>query len=249
MIDVMSGRCVSIHQPAFLPWLGYFERILNSDLHIVLDHVQYEKNSFINRNKIKTPQGSIWLTVPVTTKGKFGSNPICDLKISQHNPWQKKHLKAIMFNYAKAPFFMNYSDFLQDMFSRSWENIADLNLHFIHFALRELKITTPLIRSSEMQPKNAKSELVLELCQKSKATKYLSGVLGKDYLDVKTFLEKGIEVEFQDYKHPQYRQLHGPFDSHLSILDLLLNYGPNSRDILTSASGGEPMRKESKYEN
>ena len=219
---------VSINQPAYLPWLGYFDRIAKSDLHIVLDHVQFEKNSFVNRNRIKTANGLVWLTVPVRTKGKFGELPISEVSIDNSASWRRKHWKSLQLNYARAPHFGDYRGFLEEAYSKLWVSLLELNMHFIRFLLEKLDIQTPLVFSSSLKPQETKSRLVLELCQKAGATQYLSGSLGRDYLDLPSFRDQGIEVEFQDYEHPEYPQLHGPFAGHLSTLDLLLNCGKES---------------------
>jgi hypothetical protein len=235
---VAKSLIVSINQPAYLPWLGYFERIARSDLHVVLDHVQFEKNSFVNRNKIKTTQGPTWLTVPVLTKGKFGSNPITELQIDGRSGWNKKHWKTISMNYSKTLFFERYRGFFEPMFEQDWVKLVDLNMHFIRFALQELNIHTPIVFSSRLEPQCSKSALVLELCRKSGASVYLSGMLGKDYLDEPSFREAGIRVEYQDYRHPEYTQLYGAFQPFLSVLDLLMNHGPGAYEIMMSTTKG-----------
>lgn len=225
---------VSIHQPAYLPWLGFFHRIAASDLHIVMDDVQYEKNSFINRNKLRTRDGWCWLTVPIKTKGINRSLRIADAEIADDGRWQHKHWDCIRFGYAKAPHFTTYSGALESIYSRPWTRFMDLSDALTRFLLDALHITTPLVHSSELGVKGEKDELVLALCRKAGATSYLSGPHGRDYLRPGLFEGAGIPVVFHDYRHPTYPQVHPGFEDHLSALDLLLNCGESSREILSS---------------
>lgn len=226
---------VSINQPAYLPWLGYFHRIAVSDLHIVLDHVQFEKNSFTNRNKIRTARDSCWLTVPVRTRSRFGKLAIDSLEIDTSLRWPEKHWQTLEQSYRKAPFFGSYAPALREVYSGEWTALTLLCRRLTGLMLDWLGITTPCCYSSEMNPQETKSALVLELCQKVGATRYLSGALGRDYLDIAEFRAKGIHVEFQDYIHPVYRQCQpGAFEPNMSALDLLFNHGPESLGILLS---------------
>ncbi len=223
---------VSIHQPAYLPWLGYFARIAMSDLHIVLDHVQFEKNSFINRNQVRTKEGKSWLTVPLKTKGKFGNLPIVDLQVANETPWAKKHRDTLRFNYSKAPFFSEHAPFFEEIYSQTWESFSPLVREMTTYFLKALNIQTPLLFSSQMSAQGSKEELVLNLCKEVHATTYLSGPLGRDYLREESFHEANIKVQYHDYLHPVYPQLHEPFEPHLAIVDLLFNCGSQSRERL-----------------
>jgi hypothetical protein len=233
---------VSINQPAYLPWLGYFHRIAASDLHIVLDHVQFEKNSFTNRNKVATANGPVWLTVPVKTSGRFAHLSIDTLEIDNTTNWRKRHHLTIEQNYSKCPFFRAHAPFFEGLYQREWFLLRDLCRETTEYLLKGFGITTPLRYSSQMHSTGSKSDLVLGLCKEVNADAYLSGTLGRQYMKVEEFEAAGVCVAFQDYCHPEYRQLHAPFISHLSALDLLLNCGPNSLEILmkgqdTSAVG------------
>ena len=231
---------VSINQPAYLPWLGYFHRIHMSDLHIVLDHVQFEKNSFVNRNKVMTPNGPVWLTVPVRTKGRFGELSLSTVEVDNDTKWPRRHWKTIAQSYAKAPHFAEHTDFLKGIYEREWHRLTDICRETTLYLLDALGISTPIMYSSEMRPQREKDELVLELCRKAGATTYLSGALGTQYLTESLFHEQDMKVVYQDYHHPTYLQLHGdPFEGHLSVLDLLLNCGSDSLDIILS--GQEPV--------
>lgn len=223
---------VSISQPAYLPWLGYFERIAMSDLHIVLDHVQFEKGSFTNRNKIRTKEDAIWLTVPLATKGRFGELTIDSLEFAANSSWQRDHWATLQRNYARAPFFRRYAPAYEALYSRTWTRFAEMLREMLAQQLHDFEITTPLRFSSEMAPSGTKSGLILELSRTVQATKYLSGPFGREYLDEASFNREGVQVTYHEFNHPTYTQVWPGFVSHVSALDLLFNHGPASRDIL-----------------
>jgi hypothetical protein len=224
---------VSINQPAFFPWLGYFHRIAISDQHIVLDDVQFEKNSYVNRNRIKTQGEPLWLTVPLLTSGKFGDLAINKVEISHISKWQKKIIESVKQFYRKAPYFNDYFPFLEDAFIyHEWVLLNDLIKHLNKYFLNALEINTPLIYSTNMQVEGAKSELILNLCKKVNCTTYISGPFGKDYLDKESFDANGVDIYYHEYSHPVYPQLYKGFIPNLSVVDLLMNCGPESKNIL-----------------
>ena len=223
---------VSINQPAYLPWLGYFDRILKSDLHIVLDSVQFEKNSFINRNKIRVGDSWSWLTVPVKTKKKFLNMNIYNLKIDNSSNWRKKHLKSIIQNYSNSHYFKDHLKFFEKTYDIEWYNLNQLIEYINKYILEFLHIKTKIISSYQLNPKQSKSDLILELCQKVGAQEYLSGPFGRDYLDKKDFDKLGIKLNFHDYSHPTYSQIKTGFLPYMSVIDLLFNQGNNSIKIL-----------------
>ena len=226
---------ISINQPAYLPWCGYFNRIIKSDLNVVLDTVQFEKNSFINRNKIIINQEPVWLTIPVLTKNLFGQLDINTIEIDHKMPWQKKHFLSIKQAYAKTPFVLDIQDFLSDLYAKKHERLLDLLKENLNFFIEYLSIKTPIVYASDYNFIKNKSELVLEICKKFGATRYISGPLGRNYLDISSFNLHGIHVEYDDYQHPLYDQRHDSFISHLSVIDLLMRYGAESRRIIENA--------------
>jgi hypothetical protein len=235
---------VSINQPAYLPWLGYFHRIAVSDIHIVLDHVQFEKNSFTNRNKIRTKDGSCWLTVPLKTGGRFGDLAITQIEIANERRWAEKHWSSIRLNYSKAKYFRQHADFFEALFSRSWESLNPLLREVTVYMLDSFGIRTRILLSSELEPSARKSELILQLCGQVGATSYLSGSLGRNYLDEGAFRRAGIAVSYQDFHHPTYKQAYPGFEPFMSAVDLLFNYGPDSLDVLIqgqSSSAEQPV--------
>ncbi len=228
---------VSINQPAYLPWLGYFHRIALSDSHIVLDHVQFEKNSFTNRNKVRTPQGWCWLSVPVKTKGKFGQLPIHSIEINPNEKWQSKHWKTIKQCYAKAPYFDEHAPFFETVYEREWIYLSDLCREITQYLLDAFGIHTPLQYSSDIKISGSKDELVLNLCQEMGTDIYLSGPLGRDYLREDMFQEAGIQIQYHDFRHPEYPQLHYQnFEPYMAAIDLLFNSGPHSHEVLMKES-------------
>ena len=228
---------VSINQPAYLPWLGYFHRIAISDLHIVLDHVQFEKNSFTNRNKLRSNAGWQWLTVPVKTKGRFGNLNIHQLEIDNSTNWAQKHWKALQFSYARAPFFAQHAPSFEEIYSQEWHYLIELIYKIIRYLLQAFEIKTPLAFSSEMKVESKKDELILNLCRAVGAEVYISGPLGRNYLREQMFQEAGIRVVYHDYNHPTYPQVYPGFGPYLSAIDLLFNCGPKSLEILMRDQG------------
>ncbi len=215
---------LSAHQPAYLPWLGVFHKVAISDVFVLLDNVQFEKNSFINRNKIKTHKGDIWLTIPVSTSGHF-QKTISEMEISKNPKWRKKHLKSIEFNYKKAPFFSDYQEFFEEIYSKEWIKLFDLLYDTLEFLLNEIGLETKIYLQSELGFKRKKQELILEMCEYFNAEAFVFGVLGKNYADKNLFNKYEQKIYFQEYVSPDYPQLHGDYIPNLSIIDLLFNLG------------------------
>ena len=224
---------ISINQPAYIPWQGYFDRIDYADIHVVLDHVQFEKNSFTNRNKILSNQGPQWITIPVT-KGLLGQVSIHSMRTLNNKKWIKNHLKTLIQNYSKSPFFDEYftgierelvSKVSEDNFFQIIESINVLIMNY-------LGITTPVVYSSDLKIESKKSDLVLDICKSQYASEYLSGSHGKDYLELDKFKQEKINIRFQNYNHPSYKQKQEEFFPYLSVLDLLFNHGTESLNIL-----------------
>jgi hypothetical protein len=232
---------VSIMQPAYLPWLGYFDRIARSDLHIVLDHVNLDANSktkFANRNKVRTPDGWGWLTVPLQTKGRHGELFLDQAEIAADSPWRQKHLGALVGNYTRARHFADHREFFTGVYGREWNRLIDLTTVTTEYLHRAFGLACPTVRSSTMGVGGEKDALILNLCRAAGATTYLSGPFGRDYLDPAAFAAAGIELAFHDYTHPQYAQAFPGFEPFMSAVDLLFNHGAASLGLLRGASGG-----------
>lgn len=226
---------LSINQPAYNPWLGYFERIARSDVHVVLDHVQFEKNSFTNRNKIRAKNSSIMLTIPLATKGQFGDLAVNRLKFAEPTKWRAKHWASIKMNYSRCPCFDELKGPYEDIYSKEWTGYMPFVKALLFQHLADLGIGTQIVFSSQMQATGSKSNLILNLCNAIGSKSYLSGALGRDYLNADLFAEAGISIEYQDYDHPVYSQAWPGFYSHLGIFDLLFNHGETSLDILLNS--------------
>jgi hypothetical protein len=222
---------ISVHQPQYIPWLGYFDKIARSDSFVFLDNVQYKEREFQNRNKIRTKDGSIWLTVPVISKGE-GRQNIRDVVIDNEIAWQRKHLGSLRSAYSKAAFFDKYYQYFETILAKDWGNLNDLNIEIIKFVLNELSISTPITFESELKIETMSSQSIVDICKKLGADTYLSGSGGKDYLDEGLFARGNIRLLYQDFKHPEYKQCYQPFMPFMSIIDLLFNYGKDAREIL-----------------
>jgi hypothetical protein len=226
---------VAVHQPQYIPWLGFFDKIASSDAFVFLDRVQYKEREFQNRNKICAKDKCLWLSVPVVSKGQ-GRQLICDVKIDNTFPWKRQHLNSLKAWYANAPHFNDHFPFFEGVYSREWEKLADLNVYIIKYILSCLAISTPLYFESELEIDAQRTERIIAICKKLKADTYLSGAGGKQYLEEDKFIEAGIKLLYQDFSHPVYRQYirpaGGEFMTQLSILDLLFNEGHKSKQIL-----------------
>ena len=223
------------HQPVYLGWLGLFHKIALADKFILWDDVQYQPKDFNNRNKIKFPDGPKWLTVPVHRKG-YLDKKYTEIKIDNTLDWRKKHWKSIESCYRKAPYFEKYHESLKFIYGVEWEHLSVLNGVMLELFCRQLGIPMTLETLSGLKCEGTKSELVLNVCKKVGATKYIFGSQGRDYADVKAFEDAGIEVIFQDYQHPFYAQRFGKFEPYMATIDLLFNEGPNSLEILMNGN-------------
>lgn len=219
---------LAAHQPAFMPFGGYLDRIAKADVFVFLNGVQFEKGSFTNRNRIKTQHGVRWLTVPVRARNHF-SRAIKDLEIDPLRPWADTHIKTIRHAYSKAPRFFENMKELEWLYEANKGRLSDLCSFQLVFWLRQYGIDDTKLRLQPDLPGNPrKSDLVLRLCQHFKADTYLSGPFGRDYLDLPAFSKAGITVEFQEWNQPKYEQLWAePFIQNLSILDMWMNTEEN----------------------
>jgi hypothetical protein len=228
---------VAIHQPHFLPWLGYMARMQQADLFVLLDHVQFERQNYQNRVLIKTGEGPRWITVPVFQNSQH--EKIVDKQIDNHadgrQRWGRKVFLQMKYAYQGAPFFKRYESSLQELLDQRWEKLNDLNLALLQFLREAMDIRTPMISSSNLGVSGQKSEMVLALCKAVEADTFLGGMGGsRGYLDLSAFKTAGINVAWQGFSHPRYIQHPRPdlFTAGVSSLDLLFNCGPESCEIL-----------------
>lgn len=249
---------VTIHQPEYLPWLGFFDRLDQADVFIILDDIIYQKWGFHNRNKIKTSQDWQWLTVPI--KARESRKKICEMEIDKTKDWGKVQEKALVYNYSKALYFKKYLPFFRGVFEREWAKIAELDIYLLKNIMQMLGIETEVKIASKMDIPGRASERLVKLCQAVAADTYLSGpgakhghvstekmaeiekegvsgaAQGKGYLDLALFKKEGIKVVFQEFTHPQYPQQFPEqgFLPYMSIIDLLFNCGDKSLEIIRS---------------
>ena len=224
---------LTAHQPVYLPWLGLFHKIALAETFVYFDQVQYLPKDWMNRNKIRTKSGSIWLTVPVLRKG-YRDLKTSEIEINNSIDWQKKHFRSISLNYKKSPYFENYIPFFEDVYSRKWKFLGELNEYMLKWFLDELGIKVNFLNANDFKFQGEKSSLILNMCKELNASTYIFGVLGKDYADVQEFEKNNIGLIFQNYNHPKYSQLYRDFISHMSVIDLLFNHGPKSLEIILS---------------
>ena len=227
---------ITIHQPEHMPWLGFFNKIYNADLFVVLDTVQYEKNYFQNRNQIiqkESSTGKAWLTVPVK-KGNH-ADLISEKQIAMSPKDRAKYLNLIENSYIKYPFFTSIYKDIKDILLQYTGLLRDLNVALIKYLLGVLDIKTPLVLASSLGLDEYKpgGSINYDICEYLNASTYLSGPSGRDYLDETPFNNKDIKVDYHDFAHPVYRQPSQPFISHLSVLDLIFSYSPHdSQNII-----------------
>lgn len=228
---------IAIAQPTYLPWLGYFDLLDQVDTFVLLDTVQFEKQSWQQRNRIKTPTGLLWLTVPVVFRGRLGQR-IVDVEIREADFW-RDHLRAVELNYRRAPFFAEYFPALSELLpsASSSLRLAELNIGLLRWLAQALGIKTPIVRSSELAVDGKRTHLLAEICSLLGAATYVSPLGSADYLlnELPILTSRGVNVVFQHYDHPSYRQLFPPFLAHASALDLLFNEGEAS--LATVRSG------------
>jgi len=220
----------AIHQPQFMAWTGYFDKMDQADCFILLDTVQYKKNEWQNRNRIKTAQGAQWLTVPV--RFRFPAR-IDEVLVNGDVNWRHKHWQALLTNYTKAPHWEDLREDLEQLYEREWTGLAELNGATISWLRRTLGIETEVRWASQMQEVSEDpTQRLVDLCLAAGADTYLAGADGREYMDLEPFAEAGIKVMFQNYEPAPYDQLFGGFASHLSTLDLVLNCGPVSLAVV-----------------
>lgn len=222
---------VAILQPGYLPWLGFFDQMAAVDIFVYYDDVQYDKHGWRNRNRIKVPGGSAWLTVPVFHTG-LDKPLINEVRIDNTRDWSRKHSRTLRQNYARAEHASPYLDELEALLGKGWSMLVDLDLAVIELMRGWLHIRTKTVRSSVLGIHGSQSERLLSICRHLGATRYLSGASAREYLDVGKFEAENIRVEWQDYVHPVYPQQHGPFVPYLSAVDLIFNVGEQGLSLL-----------------
>lgn len=231
-----EGPTLVVLQPGYLPWLGFFDQMRRADLFVYYDDVQYDKNGWRNRNRVKSPRGEPhWLTVPVRVASL--EQRIDETEIDNRQAWARKHAGTIRQFYAKAPHLRRYLPELEELLAgRRWESLLELDAAVVALMCRWLGLDRRVLRSSQLQVGGERSERLLRMCEHLGARRYLSGSAARSYLDVSLFERAGVRVDWQDYRHPTYPQQHGEFVPFLSALDLLLNCGDESLSVISRGS-------------
>lgn len=224
---------VAAHQPHYLPWLGYLDKLARADVFVVMDDLQFEAQNFQNRQRVKLNAGSHWLTVPLVRDAQTAR--ICDRRIDNtgrgtRHHWQHRHWRTLVTHYGNAPAFARYAPALEDLFVRRWDYLLDLDLHMLELARTWFGIKKPIVRASSLGLSGHKTDRILAMCRAVGATTYLTGRGGSTgYLDTAQLARAGIEVAWQQFTHPVYPQRYTRlgFVSHLGFVDYLFNVGAN----------------------
>ncbi len=234
----MELKITGIIQSNFIPWAGYFDFINSCDEFIFLDDTQYTKESWRNRNKVKTSNGAKWINVPVRFS-LLQRTSIDQTPINYSLKWQKQHELLLTAHYKNAPYFKALFSEYMSIISKEYSSISELNFHIFEWICSYLYIKTPLTQARKYQAYGTKTDRVIDLLKKSNASVYLSGPAAKDYLEVDKFKEAQIELRYKSYSYPPYPQIHGDFVPGLSILDLLFNVGPEAKNYIKSQAADE----------
>ncbi|MCK5174601.1 MAG: WbqC family protein [Planctomycetes bacterium] len=213
---------MTIHQPDFIPWLGFFDRWERSDLFIILDDVQFIRRGWQHRDKIKTRDGVIWLTVPVIKKGRY-DQLVSEVRIDNSRNWKDKHLRTIECAFRECVNFDGVYEKLTEVYENDYDLLVDFNVNVLKAISGILGIKTPMAYSSQFGLTSSRSQRLIELLNLEHATDYLTGTGSREYLDEELFHNSGINVIWQDFEHPVYKQPYGGFVPNLSVIDYLMN--------------------------
>ena len=230
-------KCVFL-QPSYIPWRGFFDQIYRADIFVFFDNVQYDKRGWRNRNRIKTPHGIQWLTIPVHSKGSQTENiSINQIHISWDHPWNEDHWKTLKMAYAKTPYYKRYAPLLESFYTTRPEMLADFTIDTTIALARELGITHPsFLRSSSLGVPGSKTgnktDRLINILNKLGATTYITGPSAKNYIEQEKFQEAQINLLYMSYNYIDYPQLYPPYDPQVSILDLLFMTGPDAMNFI-----------------
>lgn len=222
-------RTVTIVQPSYIPWRGYFDLIRRADTFVFYDDVQYDKHGWRNRNRIKTANGPLWLTIPVLSKGTLARHTLVkDIEIDERSDWRQKHLESIRHAYRHAPYFDDTFRFLSEAYAHRGSRLCDFTVELTEKIARILGLTPTVVRSSELGVSGEKMDRLMATLGAVQATHYISGPAARDYIEPSRFETAGVTLEYIDYSYAPYPQLHGEFDPSVSIVDLLMMKGPDA---------------------
>ena len=237
-------KCV-ILQPSYIPWRGVFHQIQKADVFVFYDDAQYDKHGWRNRNRVKGPAGGQWLTIPVKAKGNvIEGTPINQISICREQKWGRKHWETIRQLYRKTPHFARYAPDVEEFLLSDPENLAGFTIRLTEYLARELGIVhTRFVLSSQLPSQGAKTDRLLGILKAVGATHYISGPAARSYLEEDKLAAAGISLEYMSYQYPEYPQLHPPFDSQVSILDLLFMTGHEAPRYIWDQPTGDVDRR------
>ena len=235
---VTAGKTVAIVQSNYIPWKGYFDLMRSVDELVLYDDVQYTRRDWRNRNRLKSPDGPRWLTIPVQVKGRYLQR--IDETLTSEPDWSSRHWSTLVAWYGRAPFFQHYRPLLEPLYLDTRErHLSKINRQFLETLARLLGIQTPLTLSSDYEAAGRKTERLLDICRAAGARRYVSGPAARAYLQEERFRAAGIEVAWIDYEgYPEYPQLYPPFEHRVSVLDLLFNVGEAAPRYMTARTSG-----------
>jgi len=223
---------IAILQPAYLPWLGFFDQMARVDQFVFLDDVQFTRRDWRNRNRIRTNHCWSWLTVPVLSKHRYNQS-LRETRLDNTVTWRRKHLQALRHNYGRAPYFDLHFPYFESIYQREWNHLIDLCMETLNYLKEALGIDTPTLFSSEMSVGGEKDDKILNLCRRLQADRYLTGEMASAYLVEDKFSQHQIQLEYHQYTHTIYRQQYEGFVPYLSVVDVLFNEGSRSLEIIT----------------
>ena len=228
---------VACQQPYFLPWPGFFAKAMQADLMVLLDHVQFPLgSSWVSRNRIKTKDGQLWLSVPVLRKGRTPQT-INHVEIFNERGWGRKFSQRLEYAYRHAPYLTEHQPFLDRTFRSHWTRLVELNLSILEYLRGPLALRTPFQLSSALGITTTGPRLLIDICRETGADTYLSSKAGRKHIDESLLRRSGIDIRYLRYRPPAYPQLWGPFRPNLSVVDLILNCGPKSGSIIADSCG------------
>tara|TARA_R110000824_G_scaffold89450_1_gene219345 strand:- start:36 stop:761 length:726 start_codon:yes stop_codon:yes gene_type:complete len=236
MLENLKSPVLVAHQPEYFPWLGFIAKAQLADIYYIVDTVQYKKEHWHGRNKIRKKDGWLWINTPVLqSKSKILMWP--EAKIDNAKPWKRKQLSSIKMCYSGAKYFKEIYTELEEIYSKDYEYLIDFNEQIIKYAFKKFNIKVPVFKTSELVKdghdiSGAKTDLILNMCKAANASTFIFGQDGKNYIEEDKFKKQNIEYKFQSFQHPTYKQKYQGFESHMSFIDLLFNHGNNSIEIL-----------------
>ena len=218
---------IGIHQPNYLPYFGFFDKMAKSDIFVLYNDAQFEKGGFQHRNRIRIYHGSKWLTVPVEKK----KLPLNEIRIKNETTtwkgvnWAKNHFDNIRDNYKNTLYYSEYEENIRRIYEKRYDKLVDLNLELINFLKDAFEIETKIVFSSDLKSTSKATDRLIEIVERLDGNVYLSGTGGRDYLNVSNFEKKCINLEFQNFKHPVYKQQYNGFIPNMAAIDILFNVG------------------------